>query len=167
MGFHSIKANIRTRFNPNALADLEGARVQFLSFSVADLPSAPPPDGPKFSQFHAVFLENLAKSYVGAPPGGLTPILQGILDPPQIFMQFSAKILPNNRFSAQTQGLVPLSGKSWILHCKRASSHSWDWLDEVNSDQWWFWRIRFLLQIWLVSPFCPKKSRTARFCETR
>ena len=94
----------------------------FFHFQCTDLPSAPPPDGPKFSQFHAVFLENLAKSYVGAPPGGLTPILQGILDPPLIFMQFSAKILPNNRFSAQTQGLVPLSGK--ILHCKRASSHS-------------------------------------------
>ena len=39
---------------------------------------------PKWSQFHAVFLENLAKSYVGAswrvgaPSGGL----RGILDPP-------------------------------------------------------------------------------------
>ena len=36
------------------------------------------PHGPKFSQFHAVLSQNLAKSYVGAPsppptPGGLAP----------------------------------------------------------------------------------------------
>ena len=36
-------------------------------------PGARPSYGPKFSQFHAVFLQNLAKSYVGAPPGGLAP----------------------------------------------------------------------------------------------
>ena len=31
------------------------------------MPPAHPSPGPKCSQFHAVFLENLAKSYVGAP----------------------------------------------------------------------------------------------------
>ena len=35
-----------------------------------------------------------------------------------IFIQVLAKILANNRFSVQTQGLVPPSGKSWIRHCK-------------------------------------------------
>ena len=33
----------------------------------------PPPHGPKFSQFHAVFLQNLAKSYVGTPGGLASP----------------------------------------------------------------------------------------------
>ena len=37
------------------------------------MPGTSPPYGPKFSQFHAVFPRNLAKSYVGAPPGGLVP----------------------------------------------------------------------------------------------
>ena len=41
-----------------------------------------PPYSPKFSQFHAVFLRNLAKSYVGAPLEGWRPLLRGILDPP-------------------------------------------------------------------------------------
>ena len=34
-----------------------------------------------------------------------------------ISMQFLTKIFGNNRFSAQTQGLAPPSGKSWIRHC--------------------------------------------------
>ena len=33
-----------------------------------------------------------------------------------IFMQFSTKILSNNRLSPQIHGLTPLSGKSWIRH---------------------------------------------------
>ena len=41
--------------------------------------SPPPPHGPKFSQFHAIFLENLVKSYVGALHPPPPP---GILDPP-------------------------------------------------------------------------------------
>ena len=36
-----------------------------------------------------------------------------------IFMQFSAEILPNNRFSPQTQRLAPLSGKSRIRQSTR------------------------------------------------
>ena len=42
------------------------------------------PNGPIFSQFHAIFLENLANSYVGAAPQtprGLASLLRGILDP--------------------------------------------------------------------------------------
>ena len=34
-----------------------------------------------------------------------------------IFMQFLTKFFINNRFLAQTQGLAPPSGKSWIRHC--------------------------------------------------
>ena len=46
--------------------------------SVADLGEgswdAPPPRGGPISfNFYAVFWENMAKSYVGAPPGELTP----------------------------------------------------------------------------------------------
>ena len=45
-----------------AVADLE---------PISDPP--PPPTALKFSQFHAVFFERLAKSYVGAPSGRLAP----------------------------------------------------------------------------------------------
>ena len=41
--------------------------------------------GSKFFQFHAVFWENLAKSYVGAPLEGWRPHLGEILDPPLVF----------------------------------------------------------------------------------
>ena len=34
-----------------------------------------------------------------------------------IFMHFPAKILSNDRLSAQTQRLAPPSGKFWIRHC--------------------------------------------------
>ena len=48
-----------------------------IEFSVADLgglhPVTPPPHGQNFSQFHAVFLQNLAKSYVGTPGGLASP----------------------------------------------------------------------------------------------
>ena len=42
---------------------------------------APPPRGSKFFQFHAVFWGNLAKLYVGAPPGSWRPLLGEILYP--------------------------------------------------------------------------------------
>ena len=38
---------------------------------------APPLVGSKFFQFHAVIWGNLAKSYVGGPPGGLAPPSRG------------------------------------------------------------------------------------------
>ena len=38
----------------------------------------------KFSQFYAAFLENWAKSYVGALPLGWRPLIWGTLDPPLI-----------------------------------------------------------------------------------
>ena len=47
---------------------------------VADLGGAPL--RPKIFLISCSFSENLTKSYVGAPPGGRRPLLQGILDPP-------------------------------------------------------------------------------------
>ena len=49
-----------------------------IEFSVADLgglhPASPPPrpQGPKFSQFHAVFCK-IWQNHMFAPPGGLAP----------------------------------------------------------------------------------------------
>ena len=54
-----------------------------MKWPVADLGGVPgvrPPYGPKFSQFHAVFSQILAKSYVGVPLEGW----RGILDPPLV-----------------------------------------------------------------------------------
>ena len=46
----------------------------------------PPPYGPKFSQFHAVF-RKIWQNHMLAPPEGSRPLLQGILDPPLIITQ--------------------------------------------------------------------------------
>ena len=57
-----------------------------------------PPLGPKFFQFHAVFWENLAKSYVGAPLGSWCPLLGEILDPPLVCLSQCMLIEPQNFF---------------------------------------------------------------------
>ena len=48
-----------------------------------------PPTVLKFLDFMQ-FLGNLTKSYVGAPPGGSAPLLQGILDPPLVSFSLNA-----------------------------------------------------------------------------
>ena len=48
-----------------------------------------------------------------------------------IFMQFLAKILPNNSFLPQTHGLASPSGDSWIRR-----GYIWR-LDILNSHPWW------------------------------
>ena len=55
---------------PGAVADLRGVRGMHA------------PWASKFFKFHAVFWENLAKSYVGAPLGSWHPLLGEMLDPP-------------------------------------------------------------------------------------
>ena len=39
-----------------------------------------------------------------------------------IFMQFSAKLLPNNRLASDSLGLAPPSGKSWVRRCMTPES---------------------------------------------
>ena len=62
--------------------------LTYLMKPVADLRGAPPardppPYGPKFSQFHAVFRKNWQNCMlVPLPPEGWRPLLRGILDPP-------------------------------------------------------------------------------------
>ena len=52
------------------------------------------PYGPKFSQFHAVFSEILAKSYVGASSSkGWRPLLRGILYPPLLYIYLQCSLL--------------------------------------------------------------------------
>ena len=49
--------------------------------AVADL-SGTPPLRPKMFSISCSFSDYLAKSYVGTPPGVLSPLLRAILDPP-------------------------------------------------------------------------------------
>ena len=44
---------------------------------VADLGGAPPPHGPKFSQFHAVFWKILQNRILAPPPEGRRPLPTG------------------------------------------------------------------------------------------
>ena len=71
---------------------------------------------------------------------GMSPRNSGPRGPPQfnfffIFTQFSAKILPNNRFVHTPLGLVHHSGKSWIRGAtgwfwpSKIFGKKWEWLD--------------------------------------
>ena len=85
-----------------SVADLVGGRTQ----------RAPPPPRPKIFLISCSFSENLTKSYVGAPPEGQRPLLQGILDPPLIFAHKSRTIEYVRRFFTSW-----LSGGSWDYFC--------------------------------------------------
>ena len=78
--------------------------------SVVDLGGRPPPYGPKFSQFHAVF-RKIWQNYMLAPPEGWRPLLQGILDPPLIITQLRGSNIGGmsgiGRYVALLQDLAP------------------------------------------------------------
>ena len=67
-----------------------------LILAVADLGGRPrraPPPRPKMFSISCSFSQNLAKSYVGAPPKGWRPLLRGILDPPLIRAQEFVRVI--------------------------------------------------------------------------
>ena len=55
---------------------------EFVDTRKYPLSSYPPAPRPKIFLISYSFLENLAKSYAGAPSPGWRPLLRGILDPP-------------------------------------------------------------------------------------
>ena len=55
------------------------------------------------------------KYYIGISIGGVLGVRVPLSDS-LIFMQFSVKTLPYNKFSLQNEGLLPKSWKSWIHH---------------------------------------------------
>ena len=67
-----------------AVADL-GGRTRRAKYS---------PLRPKIFSISCSFSQNLAKSYVGAPPEGWRPLLRGILDPPLNWSVANVRILP-------------------------------------------------------------------------
>ena len=79
---------------------------------------------PADDNFHAAFLDKSAKSSVG-PPGGLTPLLRGMLDP---LLCHSVAHRLNHSGPAQcrnvigcTQGPFALGDNDFVLICR----HEW------------------------------------------
>ena len=104
--------NVTGNISIISVADLGGAPL------ARPTPTPPPPHGPKFSQFHAVF-RKIWQNHVLASPESWRPLLRGILDPP-----LKLYLISNALRSMRSLALQPSEASSLQPNSRPSALHS-------------------------------------------